>query len=182
MSDDVSEPWRRSPRVEIPPEVDRSMLRVLDDVELAELVRTQLLPPDDDDQRRRWKRMWQEFGQDDPLGDRVLDVLDEFQGAARNALAQRDVDDPSHRRIRKFLRSCEGASSRIINDTSSGPLSWSGRAGRGIRGEGAVVINKLVDAIVEHRGQADGVGSASDRRLWSVLARTGFDPDRIPDD
>lgn len=180
----VEQPWAR---VKSPPAIPgedtlTEVLAGMSDAELVELVRAHLLPRENEvGGRQRWVALWESIAADDELSDRTFDALEGLLDTTEEALAGGRLDDAAAARAQKFRRACSDAWKRVQNVDDGAPLAWAGRAAAGFNPVARKVIAQLVDAVDQHRQSvlaADQVPAEQDRRLWSVLADVGLDPQR----
>lgn len=186
----IDQPWTRVRQpVPIPaelsqpgqgrPQAGAATLLALEDVELAELIRSHLMPRDQSDAgRRAWDNLWATIRSDDTLADEVYDVLEDFLDTTEEALSSGTLDDAGQSRARKFLTHCQQAWARVDRGREQGSkhLAWAGRAGN-FQPAAQRVIATLVGAIARHRATHDGTGSPADFELWETLAKVNLDPD-----
>lgn len=181
----IERPWTRvKDPVPIPAGDLKAALATMDDLSLAELIRSHLVPRDTEPSgRTRWHQLWTEIDQDTALADRTFDVLEQFLDASEAATADSELDTAQRQRAQKFHRFCNDAWHRLQGSLDEDePLSWAGRAAAGFNRPARKVIEQLVQAIDEHRSTARKLAAqptAADRRLWQVLRQVGLDPDRI---
>lgn len=176
----IDQPWTRVRQpVPIPGELSAATLLALEDVDLAELVRSHLMPRDQSEAgRRAWDNLWAIIRRDDTLADRVYDVLDDFLDTTEEALSSGVIDDAGQARARKFLTQCQQAWARVDRGREQGSkhLAWAGRAGN-FQPAAQRVIATLVGAIARHRAANDRTGTPEDVELWETLAKVNLDPD-----
>lgn len=161
----IDQPWARvkQPTV-IPGSVDRDLVAVMPDRELAELLRDHLVPSGSTGAARHiWDRFWELLRDDDDLADRAFDILEEFLDLTEDAIdealnADTAAADSQLKRMQKFLLNTENAWQRMHKT-----------AGVGARTSG--VERRLVAAITRHRTAvlADGGPTTADLKLWEVL-------------
>lgn len=155
----IERPWARvkQPTV-IPDGVNRDVLADLPAETLAELLRDQLLPTGD---REAWNQFWSMLRNNDDLGDRAFDVLEEFLDQAEDALD--DAEGPELKRLLKFQTNTDNALQRLEKT----PTTSAGE-------------RRLLVAILKHQTAVLAAGgvSAADAALWRVLPENGSTPAR----
>lgn len=158
----IERPWARvkKPTV-IPGAVDRDLVAVMPDRELAELLRDHLVPSGSAGAARHtWDLFWELLRDDDELADRAFDILEEFLDQTEDALEEAlDADDDSQlKRMQKFQLNTENAWQRLQKTPTAAP-----RTARSER--------RLIAAIARHRTAvlADGGPTNADLKLWEVL-------------
>ncbi|WP_155277955.1 MULTISPECIES: hypothetical protein [Rhodococcus] len=107
---------------------------------------------------------------DDELADRATAILEDFVDQSKAALDAGELDDKQQSRARKFLDKSVMALDRI-DKAENAPLAWIGERAVQFNPQSREVIEKLVQAIAEHRRTLDN------EKLWRVLRRVGLDPD-----
>lgn len=183
-TDTTSSPWKRvKDPVDIPPGLGIQDLQQMTDAELAELIRSQLLPRDQSSTgRTRWRRFWEDLATKD-LVDRATSILQDFLETTEDALDSGQLDDTSQARARKFIDQAEEAWDRITPSERGGPLAWAPRA-RTWPKDARRVAAVLVSEITRHREAMARDGeqpTEADQRLWESLSKVGLDPRDYPD-
>ncbi|ACZ32398.1 hypothetical protein Xcel_3399 (plasmid) [Xylanimonas cellulosilytica DSM 15894] len=181
----IAQPWTRvRTPAPIPDPPTANHLAALEDVEFAELLRSNLVPGDPSKTTRElWDRLWAVLRADEDLTERTYNVLEEFRDLTEDALDGDELDDAGRKRAEKFLRNCESSWQRIDREVPATPLSWAGKAGN-FPPHAARVIAQLVSAIARHRHvvEESPIGSSgADEELWRVLRRINLDPDDYSD-
>lgn len=175
----IDQPWTRvKDPVEIPEEVSGESLATMTDHDLAQLLRSNLVPRQGAEARRRWDRLWQLLDDNEQLADRALDLLEQFLDACDHAERTGELDAHAATRVAKFRRFCESAWNRLDCDSGlppDAPLGWAGRRARAFNAAARHVLDDLVTAIDAHR-RAVTEPSAADLELWGTLRRVGLDP------
>lgn len=181
----IEQPWARVRRpTAIPDPLTAEGLLELEDDDLAQLIRSHLMPREQSGPgRRSWDGLWALVKRNDQLADRVYDILEDFLDTTEQATTAGDLDEAAQARARKFVMHCEQAWARVDRgreQASSRHLAWAGRAGD-FQPAARRVIATLVGAIARHRAANDRTGTPEDLELWSVLRKVDLDPDDYAD-
>nr|WP_218680286.1 hypothetical protein [Rhodococcus qingshengii] len=166
------EPWRRiSNPVDLPAFSGAADLRVLDAEVFECILRDHLIPRSSERKyNAHWRNFWNVLAFDDELADRATAILEDFVDQAKAALDAGELDDKQQGRARKFIDKSVMALDRI-DKAEDAPLAWIGERAAQFNPRSREVIEKLVQAIAEHRKTLDN------EKLWRVLRRVGLDPD-----
>ena len=166
------EPWRRiSNPVDLPAFSGAADLRVLDAEVFECILRDHLIPRSSERKyNAHWRNFWNVLAFDDELADRATAILEDFVDQAKAALDAGELDDKQQGRARKFIDKSVMALDRI-DKAEDAPLAWIGERASQFNPRSREVIEKLVQAIAEHRKTLDN------EKLWRVLRRVGLDPD-----
>lgn len=132
---------------ELPSHLSIGGLHNLGDSELAELLRSNLLPRSDRSQARaRWRAFWTCLAHDPGLLADARSILGEFFALAEAELAA----NPDNRRARRFKD--------LVSDRIQ-------------KLEGHHSASELIEAIRRHQHQSEGEPTAADRELWAWVTR-----------
>ncbi|MFM9261789.1 hypothetical protein ACKAMS_24440 [Rhodococcus sp. 5A-K4] len=166
------EPWRRiSNPVDLPAFSGAADLRVLDAEVFECILRDHLIPRSSERKyNAHWRNFWNVLAFDDELADRATAILEDFVDQAKAALDAEELDDKQQGRARKFIDKSVMALDRI-DKAEDAPLAWIGERAAQFNPRSREVIEKLVQAIAEHRKTLDN------ENLWRVLRLVGLDPD-----
>jgi hypothetical protein len=169
------EPWHRSKTpASLPPNpADARALGKIADLELAAIIRDNLLPRSNAaGETAAWRSFWNTLTFDPTLNVRANDIIDVYVEQSSAAIDAGELNDAQYKRAAKFHDLCIHALDRldkVIDD----PLAWAGARAAGFNPRSREVINKLVQAIAEHRDDND------DSKLWAVLAEVRLDPSHL---
>ena len=175
----MPEPWARVKNpTPLPDRPQARALSRLDQESFAALIRDTLLPPATDDPRegqRRWRALWTLIAGHEPLRQRTVGVLEEWQQQATVALEQDELDPKTDRRVRKFVGKVD-AQLRFLDARPA----WRMR----LNAVEDAALRQLVKGIASHRtillrrGDTPGDHTV---RMWGALEAVGLDPDRPSD-
>lgn len=162
-------PWDRITQpFSIPDPCTAVPLRLLEDRDFAQLLRSHLVPRSD---RALFQQLWIVVAFNDDLTERAFDILDGWMDAADDHVETAREGDRSH----KFRTFCDGAWNRLTKireyDTRSGmnlpvPHTTAGR---------------FVVAIHGHRQICAAAATAVDHALWAALENARDRSNRGPD-
>ncbi|MFE5309812.1 hypothetical protein [Isoptericola sp. NPDC056605] len=177
----IDAPWTRvRTPVAVPKDPTPAALLALSDVDLAELLRSHLVPRDQSKAGRdAWDKLWLAVRADDKLADRAYDILEEFLNATQDALERDEVPEAQKKRAAKFIELCQQSWARIDRGGSAPQyLDWAGKAGD-FQPRARYVVNVLVTAIARHRAtvREGSPGTPADDELWAALREVKLDPD-----
>jgi hypothetical protein len=164
----IDRPWTRvRTPVLVPEDVSAARFAAMTDLDLAQMLRSQLVPRDQSREgRRAWEQMWETLRTDDGLAERAFDILEEFLDATEEAL-ETGLNEDQQRRATKFLEQCRGSWKRLERAPSNpqhARATWRTTAA-------------LVEAIAAHREAVlatPGEPRPEDEHLWAAPRRLGL--------
>lgn len=163
-------PWKRiKDPTPIPTPLSVETYDQLTDTELAQVIRTHLLPGPHTP-KAQWEDLWHHLGT--RHYDRTADILEDFLDQARQGTP---ADSTEEKRIRRFTEHLDQALNRI----GPRPLAWAPQRARRYNAGARTDIESLVMAIARHRQaliDADLELTQHDKNLWAVLEYLGLDP------